>query len=273
MTSPLVANLSLLYADLPVLDRFAAAAASGFDLVESWWPFEGAAPSTSEVDGFLRAIDVAGVRLTALNLYAGDMAAGERGVLSHPGREVDLQRSLTATSRIADQTGCSLFNALYGLRIGGVSDEAALEVAMTNLARAADALEGATLLLEPLSSTANAGYPLVSLGDAERVRASATERGIESIGLLFDSFHLASNGLDLAAEIRTHARGIAHVQIADDPGRGAPGTGSIDFDAVLRTLTDAGYAGRIAVEYAPGGQPVSARALEAALGLTVEASA
>ena len=270
MTSSIVANLSLLYAGLPVLERFRAAAAAGFDLVESWWPFDTASPSNEEVDGLLRAIEEAGVRLVALNLYAGDMAAGERGVLSHPGREVDLQRSLPTTVRIAQRTGCSHFNALYGLRIRGVSDEAALDVAMTNLSRTAAALDGGTLLLEPLSSAANAGYPLESLADAERVRAHAAAHGIDSIGLLFDSFHLASNGLDLEKEIRTHAAHIAHVQLADNPGRGAPGTGEIDFSAVLRTLSDIGYSGRIAAEYAPGEQTVSARALKAALGLERE---
>lgn len=267
MTSSIVANVSLLYADVPVLERFQAARAAGFDLVESWWPFDTSSPSNEEVDALLGAIDEAGVRLVALNLYAGDMPAGERGVLSHPGREVDLQRSLSATARIARHTGCAHFNALYGLRIRGVSDEAALDVALTNLGRAATALDGATLMLEPLSSAANVGYPLGSLDDAERVRVRAAEQGIGSIGLLFDTFHLASNGRDLEKEIRNHAAHIAHVQLADNPGRGAPGSGEIDFAGVLQTLTEVGYSGRIAAEYAPGTQTVSARALEAALAL------
>jgi len=271
MTSSIVANVSLLYADLPVLERFQAARAGGFELVESWWPFGTASPSNEEVEALIRAIEEAGVRLVGLNLYAGDMPAGERGVLSHPGREVDLQRSLVATARIAQRTGCTHFNALYGLRVGGVSDEAALDVALTNLRRAGDALEGATLLLEPLSRAANAGYPLESLDDAERVRSMAAAQGIGSIGLLFDSFHLASNGRDLEKEIRRHAAHIAHVQLADNPGRGAPGTGDIDFAEVLRTLSEVGYTGRIAAEYAPGAQTVSASALESALGLDREA--
>lgn len=270
MTSSIVANVSLLYADLPVLERFQAARASGFDLVESWWPFDTASPSNDEVDGLLAAVEQAGVRLIALNLYAGDMSAGERGVLSHPGREVDLQRSLAATARISERTGCAHFNALYGLRVRGVSDEAALDVALTNLSRAASALPGATLLLEPLSRTSNAGYPLESLDDAEQVRSRAAAQGIGSIGLLFDSFHLASNERDLEKEIRDHAAHIAHVQLADDPGRGAPGTGGIDFVGVLQTLAEIEYAGHIAAEYAPGGQMVSARTLETVLGLDRE---
>ncbi|UYO97393.1 TIM barrel protein [Microbacterium sp. M28] len=266
MTSSIVANVSLLFADLAVLERFQAARAAGFHLVESWWPFDTASPSSIEVDAFLRAIDEAGVSLVALNLYAGDMAAGERGVLSHPGREVDLQRSLAATEQIAQNTGCALFNALYGLRLNGVSDEAALDVALTNLTRVAAALDGGTLLLEPLSSAANTGYPLGSLDDAERVRSRAVAEGIDSVALLFDSFHLASNGMDLEAQIRDHAEHIAHVQLADDPGRGAPGTGDVDFPGVLRALAKVGYSGHIAAEYIPGPHAVSAEALAAALG-------
>lgn len=266
MPSLIVANVSLLYAHLPVSERFAAAAAAGFDLVESWWPFDTPAPGGNEVDEFLRALDASGVRLVGLNLYAGNMPAGERGVLSHPGRESDLEQSLPATRRIADHTGCTLFNALYGLRVDGVSDEEALEIALGNLALVQKALPGATLLLEPLSTAANGDVPLVSLADAERVRCRALERGIHSVGLLLDTFHLSSNGLDLEAELRGHAAAVAHVQVADDPGRGAPGTGSVDFDRLLRVLGEVGYGGRIAAEFAPGDHAVQASEIESALG-------
>lgn len=266
MTSQIVANVSLLYSRLPVIERFAAAAAAGFSLVESWWPFATPAPSPEEVDDFLAAIEAADVRLVGLNLYGGDMAGGERGVLSHPGREAELEQSLPATRRIADRTGCTLFNALYGLRVEGVSDVEAQEVALGNLARAEQALPGATLLLEPLSTAANGDVPLVSLTDAEHIRRRAVERGIRSVGLLLDTFHLASNGLDPVAELRGHAAAVAHVQIADAPGRGAPGTGDVDISRLLRALEDVGYTGRIAAEYAPGGYRVDAGELAAALG-------
>lgn len=264
MTSPIVANVSILYAHLPVGERFSAAAAAGFDQVESWWPFAAPAPERTEVDEFLEAIDSAGVRLVGLNLYAGDMSAGERGVLSHPGREADLATSLPVTRRIADHTGCTLFNALYGVRLAGVSDEEALELALENLARVEEALPGATLLLEPLSTTAG-DTPLVSLSDADFVRRKALERGIRSVHLLLDTFHLSSNGLELEAELRDHATSVAHVQVADAPGRGAPGTGSVDFGRFLQALDDVDYGGRIAAEFAPGDSAVNAAEIEAAL--------
>ncbi|MCW4459811.1 hydroxypyruvate isomerase family protein [Microbacterium sp. MPKO10] len=273
MTSTIVANVSLLFARVPTAERFGAARAAGFDRVESWWPFATADPSPAEVDAWLRAIDTADVTLTGLNLYAGDMPNGERGVLSHPAREDEFDRSLAVTQRIADATGVDMFNALYGLRVTGVSDETAREVAIGNLKRATEALPDGTMLLEPLSTAANGDAPIASLDDAESIRSAAAASGVGAIGLLFDTFHLAANGLDLVSELQGHAAHIAHVQIADNPGRGAPGTGTIDFPTVLSALAETGYRGGIAAEYAPDDQAVCAADLDRLLELGARSEA
>src|SRR4051812_9031004 len=110
----LAANLSLLFTEVPFLERFAAARAAGFASVECWWPFRTADPGPAEVDGLLGAIDRAGVRLVGLNLFGGDLAAGERGIISHPERTAQLRASLAVAARVAGATGCGVFNALYG---------------------------------------------------------------------------------------------------------------------------------------------------------------
>jgi hydroxypyruvate isomerase len=142
--------------------------------------------------------------------------------------------------------------------------------ARENLAHAARELApaGVTLLLEALKHPDNGDYPLRTLDDAEAVRRDLAADGVTNVGLLFDTFHLAGNGVDLTATLRAHAERIAHVQLADFPGRGAPGTGSIDFRAVLAVLAEVGYDGRLAAEFVPDG-PVSRAAVLDALGAGV----
>jgi hydroxypyruvate isomerase len=263
------ANISLLFAEVDLLDRPAAAAAAGFDEVEVWWPFSSPAPSSAEVDAFVSAIERAGVALTGMNLYAGDMPAGQRGVLSDPAQVDDFVRSLRVASEIASRTGCAGFNALYGQRIAGVPPEEQDRTATANLAEAARVLgdRGGVVLIEPLSRGLNGAYPLESAADAlavvQRVRE---DLGQTAIALLFDTFHLANNGQNLIDVIRRHVSDIGHVQLADAPGRGEPGSGSIDFAAVIDCLADAGYDGSVAFEYAP--TSTTARSLATLSALT-----
>jgi hydroxypyruvate isomerase len=247
----LSANVSILFNGLPPLERFAAAKHAGFAEVESWWPFAVAEPPEEDVDGWIAALDSAGVRLTALNFFAGDMPAGVRGVVSDPSRVADFRGNVAVVHSIAERTGCRFFNALYGQRLDGVDPALQNEVAIANLRFAARALAGigGTVLIEALKSPENGAYPVLTLDDAELIRA---EVGEDNVRLLFDTFHLAGNGVDLLATLKQHAGQIGHVQIADFPGRGAPGTGDIDFAAVFATLASIGYTGYIGAEFVPG---------------------
>ncbi|GAA3525381.1 TIM barrel protein [Amycolatopsis ultiminotia] len=247
------ANLSILFTELPLLERAQAARAAGFTAVEYWWPFAVADPGRDEVGQFVRSIEQAGVQLTGLNFYAGDMAAGERGLVSWVGREEEFAVSLTIALDIAEKLGCRSFNALYGNRIDGVEPSEQDELARAQLRTAAEAAAGigAQLVLEPLSGTPD--YPLKTAADALAV---LDELGLDNVLLLADLYHLAVNGDDLDAVIAGHTPRIGHVQIADAPGRHQPGTGKLELTGYLEKLQAAGYRGHVGIEYRPDGSTV-----------------
>jgi hydroxypyruvate isomerase len=248
----LAANVSLLFPEHSYLDRFAAARAAGFTAVESWWPFPTAAPTTGELDAVLRAVDDAGVRLVGLNFFAGDMPAGDRGVLSDPGRREDFFDSLGVIARVNDRTGCSVFNALFGVRRDGVDAETQDDCARRNLVEARAALPAsATVVLEALTVGENGAYPLTTCDEVVTFADSVPASTGAGLALLLDTYHLTNNSEDLLACVARYAGRIGHVQLADSPGRGEPGTGAINFAAVVAALSDAGYPGLLAAEYRP----------------------
>jgi hydroxypyruvate isomerase len=263
-TYELAANVSLLFTEHDYLDRFAAAKAAGFTAVESWWPFPTASPSSAEVDAMLSAIEAAGVRLVGLNFFAGDMAAGERGVLSDPDRRDEFAASLAVVVSAAERTGCPVFNALYGQRRDGVSAAEQDDCARHNLTDALAALPAsANVVLEALTVGENGEYPLTT---ADQVIDVITSVGGTNLAFLFDTYHLANNGEDLVATVRRHAAHIGHVQFADSPGRNEPGTGSVDFAAVIAELSAVGYEGVLAAEYRPKAATVDGLGWVPALG-------
>jgi hydroxypyruvate isomerase len=247
-------NCSILFTELPLLERPVAARAAGFEAVEFWWPFGEAVPGDDEVERFVRAVADAGVRLVGLNFAAGDLAGGDRGLVSWPARSGELRDNLEVTVGIGERLGCRAFNALYGNRIEGVDPAAQDDLATENLAMAGRvaARVGGTVLLEPVSGAPR--YPLRTADDAVGVLDRvADQAGVTNLGLLCDLYHLATNGDDLDRAIADHGDRVAHVQVADAPGRGAPGTGRLDLDRYLAELAAAGYAGWVGLEYLPGG--------------------
>ncbi|MBY3555906.1 TIM barrel protein [Modestobacter lapidis] len=242
----------MLFAELPLLQRPAAAKAAGFDAVECWWPFPTATPSDPEVDQFVAAVQDGGVHLVGLNFFAGDMPAGDRGVVSWPGRASELRDSVATAVAIGERLGCRAFNALYGNRREDSTPEEQDELAVANLAHAgrAAAAIGGTVLVEPVSGAPL--YPLRTAQDALSViDRVARETGVENLGFLCDLYHLAVNADDLDAVIATFANRVAHVQIADAPGRHEPGTGLLDIGGYLAKLQAAGYGGWVGLEYKP----------------------
>lgn len=251
---PFDVNCSILFTELPLLERPAAAKTAGFDAVEFWWPFAEPVPSERDVDAFVTAIGDAGVRLVGLNFFAGDMPAGDRGVLSCPGRVAEFRANADVVAGIGQVTGCRAFNALYGNRVDGEDAERQDDLAAESLAYAAQAVgeHGGVVLVEPVSGVA--AYPLRTADDAVAViDRVAGNGGPGEVRLLADLYHLSVNGVDLDDAIARHTQRVGHVQIADAPGRHEPGTGTLDVDGRLAQLERAGYTGWVGLEYVPTG--------------------
>ncbi|MFF5091590.1 TIM barrel protein [Streptomyces niveus] len=256
-------NLSILFTELPLLERPEAAAAAGFTAVELWWPWiETPTPPQAELDALKKALDDAGTQLVGLNFYAGQLPGPDRGALSLPGEESDRFRAnIDVAADFAASVGCRALNALYGNRVDGVDPAAQDTLALDNLVLAARAASraGAILLIEALNRPESPHYPLVSAEAAievvDRVNAAT---GLGNARFLLDLYHLSMNGLNaeaLTGVIDTYAEKTGHVQIADNPGRGAPGTGTLPLQDLLERLRKAGYEGWVGLEYKPGDRP------------------
>jgi hydroxypyruvate isomerase len=224
---------------LPFLERFAAAAADGFEAVEFW---EAEPPEAAA-----RRIDALGVAVTLVNVPSGE--PGGSGRMADPGAIRWWREQFLRTAAFAAEVGCPAINVLPGTRNADplLQDHTMLE----NLGWAAGQLDGTPirLLLEPLNVHDRPGYLLPTIEDAValRARTDAPER----IGVLFDAYHAARAGADPAERFLAHREAIAHVQIADAPGRHEPGTGKTDFAALFEALREGGYSGWIGLEYEP----------------------
>ncbi len=247
-----LANCSIMFTEHPLLERPAAAKAAGFDAVEFWWPWpDQPVPGDAEVDAFVRAVRDAGVQLVGLNFFAGDLAGPDCGVLSIPDRASQFRDNIDVTVGIGEQLGVGAFNALFGNRVDDAEPAAQDELGRESLGLAATAADriGATVLVEPVSGPKP--YPLRTADDAVAVVTAVRQDGHPNVGFLCDLFHLANNGDDVDAAIAKHADLVAHVQIADCPGRGEPGTGELELDRYLGDLVAAGYSGWVGLEYKP----------------------
>jgi hydroxypyruvate isomerase len=248
---PYLVNCSIMFTELPLLERASAAKDAGFDAVEFWWPFPTPTPGDAEIDAFVRSIEDAGTHLVALNFFGGDLAGGDAGVLSIPSRVQDFRDNIAVTVGIGARLGAIAFNAPYGVRVPEASPEAQDELATESLLLAAQAAGeiGAVVLVEPTSGPRRTPLRLAADGAAvvERVRAA----GGSAVGLLCDLYHLAANGDDIDVAIASYSDLVAHVQIADQPGRGEPGSGQLDLDRYLVALQERGYAGWVSLEYRP----------------------
>jgi len=234
------ANLNFLFQEVPLLDRFDAAAMAGFKAVEIGNPYEA---SASDIAARLES---GGLTLALINTTAGDAAKGERGRSALAGREKDFDADIESALAYCAATGCKLIHVMAGL----VHQGARRQTFVTNLKKAAPkaASAGVTLVIEPINRRDIPGYFLNKLAEA---RAVIYEVGAPNLGLQFDIYHTVMMGDDPAAMLRECEPWIRHIQFADAPGRGEPGTGRIDFAPLFAQIDAMGYEGWVSAEYRP----------------------
>lgn len=240
------ANLSMMYNEVPFLERFAAAAADGFEAVEFLFPYEHPPQALAE------RLQSQGLVQALFNLPPGDWAAGERGMACHPGREAEFARSVQTALPYAQATGCRRLHAMAGLMPQGVSPAQARATYVTNLRAAAQTLapHGITLLIEPINTRNMPGYFLNYQQQAHDVLA---EVGMPNLKVQMDFYHCQVMEGDLARRLQKHRDGVGHVQIAGVPDRHEPNTGEVCYDYLFDQLDALGYEGWIGCEYIPAG--------------------
>jgi hydroxypyruvate isomerase len=238
------ANLTMLFTELPFLDRFAAAAAAGFRAVEFQFPYD------FEVDELKARIQRYELEVDLFNLPAGDFAAGERGVAVIPARREEFRRGVHRALRYAAALGTRKVNCLVGLRDDAIGHETQYHCAVENLrwaaARAAEA--GLRLLVEQLNPIETPNFFLDELPLAERILADVQSADLR---LQFDVYHVQRTQGNVVDTLRRLIDQVGHVQIADSPGRGEPGTGELNYRYILTELDRLGYSGRVGLEYRP----------------------
>jgi hydroxypyruvate isomerase len=238
------ANVSILFKDAPFLDRFERAAAAGFPAVEFWWP---AGERLDEVED---AIARSGLSVALFNFDAGDMAAGDRGLLSDRDRAPAFRDNVPVALDLARRLGCERLNALLGLERSAVERAAQLELAAENVRFAADeaASHGIEIMIEAVNTFENGPY-LVPTTRTAAAFIDAVDR--PNVRIQYDAYHMQRMEGNLVATITEFLPRIAHIQIADSPGRGEPGTGEINYPFVLDAIDALGYDGWIGLEYNP----------------------
>lgn len=238
------ANLSMLYTEHAFLDRFEPAAKAGFKAVEFLFPY---AFSAADIKARLNGN---GLQLVLHNLPAGDWEAGERGIACHPDRVEEFRAGVAQAIAYAQVLGVGQLNCLAGKTPAGASDAVLRKTFVGNLRYAASELKkaGLKLLIEPINTFDIPGFYLNRTAQALDI---LDEVGANNAFVQYDIYHAQRMEGEVAATIQKHLARIAHIQLADNPGRNEPGTGEINYAFLFTHLDRLGYGGWIGCEYKP----------------------
>jgi hydroxypyruvate isomerase len=244
------ANLTMLFTELPFMQRFEAAAKAGFKAVEYLFPYPF---DKKELSAALRAN---GLQQVLHNLPAGNWEGGERGIACHPDRVGEFREGVGMAIDYATALGCPKLNCLLGKLPAGVSAEEARQVAVENLRFAARELQsaGIMLLIEPINHFDIPGFFLTRTDQALSI---IDEVSSANLLLQYDIYHAQRMEGELGNTLSKHLAQIGHIQLADNPGRGEPGTGEINYPWLFRHIDSIGYDGWIGCEYKPRSDTVN----------------
>ena len=241
------ANIGMLFAELDIVERFAAAKRSGFGAVEMGFPYETPAAT-------LRAAkDSQGLDMTVINVPAGDLMTGGPGLAAMPGREDEFKRAVDKACLYAFQLHPGAVNILAGAPpLDQFSREECLDVLAANAAYAAGELASidTRAILEAINTRDS---PKFLVSRTEQTLDIVTRAGHSNLGIEFDIYHMSIMGEDVVEGIARHKSLIGNIQFADDPGRHEPGSGTLDFARIFAGVDQAGWTGYLAAEYRPSG--------------------
>ncbi len=238
------ANISILFTEVPFMQRFDMAARAGFKAVEFWFPYEFA---SADIRAELTRNNL---QLIGLNAPPGTVSAGDWGIAVHALRQTEFRESIALALDYANALSCGNVHVMAGVPPAEQSAETTEQVYQDNIRFAAEqaALVGKTILIEPLNPVDRPGYWLSTQAHA---RAIATAIALPNVKIMFDVYHVQMTEGRIAANLQASLPHIGHIQIADMPGRGEPGTGEINFPFVFEAIRRSGYAGWVGCEYKP----------------------
>ena len=245
----LAANLSMMFNEVPFLDRFAAAAKSGFKAVEFLFPYEYPAAELRQ------RLGDAGLQQALFNAPPGDWGKGERGLASLPGRQAEFREGIHKALDYATVLDCPLVHVMAGIP-AGVAPVTAAALYATNLAWAGEQAlaAGKRIVIEPINHRDMPGF---HLNTVEQGAAVVEAIGRDRLGLQFDIYHCQVTQGDIAKRLEALMPVVAHIQIADVPARNEPGTGEIGWPYVFGRIDALGYTGWVGCEYRPAGDTVA----------------
>jgi hydroxypyruvate isomerase len=238
------ANLTMLFTEVPFLDRFERAAQAGFEAVEFLFPY------AYRVQDIRQRLDDNGLRLVLHNLPAGDWDAGERGLACHPDRVDEFRAGVTRGIEYGTALGVPHLNCLAGKAPAGVDEAALRRTFVANLRFAAAELHKAklNLLIEPINRFDIPGFYLNTTAQALSV---LDEVGADNAYVQYDIYHAQRMEGELANTLSAQLARIGHIQLADNPGRHEPGSGEINYAFLFKHLDRIGYKGWVGCEYKP----------------------
>ena len=240
------ANLSMLFTEVPFLERFERAANAGFEAVEFLFPY------AHTVEEIKERLDATGLKIVLHNLPAGDWDAGERGIACHPDRVEEFRSGVAKAIEYAQVLGVPQLNCLAGKAPAGVDAKVVHQTLVENLRFAAAELKsaGLRLLIEPINPFDIPGFVL---NRTDQALALIDEVGSDNLFVQYDIYHAQRTEGELGATLEKNLARIGHIQLADNPGRNEPGTGEINYPFLFKLIDRIGYTGTIGCEYKPAG--------------------
>ncbi len=238
------ANLTMLFTEVPFLDRFSAASQAGFKAVEFLFPYE---YSTSEIQ---QRLDRHGLRVVLFNLPSGNWAAGDRGIGASPSRKEEFRAGVQSAIDWAKAMGVPRVNCLAGKAAEGTTRDEQLQTMRDNVRYAAERLgeAGIDLTIEPINHFDIPGFVL---NTTRQVLELIDEVALPNVYLQYDVYHAQREEGNLTPTLRDHFTSIGHIQVADNPGRHQPGTGEINYPYLFGEIDRLGYQGYVSLEYVP----------------------